>query len=101
MRKPILTVLVVSIAACMGGCASTHQVSNDPLGAAPEDFSIDVTVSCGPAASNRTEAHLRPGRFMLFPDGSLHYGMRDGRTANWRPNRVRTLDRRQVADNWV
>ena len=48
----------------------------------------------------RSEAHLRPGRYVVFPDGSLHCGWEEGRGPNWLPGKVRTLDRRETAGLW-
>lgn len=91
------------------GCAAGPGASIDPLGAAPPDFSLDVTVLTRPATTSAAderaaplEAHLRPSRSILFPDGSLCYGpdpdSRQG--VNWVPPIARILTRREIAEIW-
>ena len=82
------------------GCASAPNPSADPLSPAPEDFTLDITVLRGRAADALAAAHLRPGKYVLFSDGSLHFGSQPDRGADWLPDPVRTLDRRQVAGIW-
>ncbi len=97
----IAVVIALALPALLtSGCSTPPQTSLDPLATAPEDFSIDLTILCGKDADDRPEAHLRPGRFVVFADGSLHYGWEKGRGPNWLPGWTRTLNRRQVAELW-
>jgi hypothetical protein len=99
MHRALVT---IAAAALLVGCAAKPQAGDDPLGSTPEDFSLDVTVLTGPGAENHPQAHLRQSRFVLMPDGTLHFGVDADRTrgANWLPDVVRTLDRRQVQEVW-
>lgn len=84
------------------GCAANPRVVEDPLGSTPEDFSLDLTVLTGDDVDDFPQAHLRQSRFVLMPDGTLHFGVDEDRTlgANWLPDVVRTLNRQQVAEVW-
>ncbi len=90
--------------ACLafGGCARKQQVSADPLGIAPTDFSIEATVMTGEGATLTNAAHLRQSRYVLFADGSLYFGEDVNREqgADWLPPLTRVLTRKQVADVW-
>ncbi len=99
ITTPTLTSLIL-VLPLLAGCTSPTQSSVDPLGAAPQDFGIDMTILVGDSVEPRPQAHLRPGRFVLFADGSLHYGPGDERGAGWLPGRTRVLSRRQVAELW-
>ena len=69
--------LLPALAACVigaAGCATKKTVSIDPLGVAPNDFSIELTILTGPQAPASNDAHLRQSRYVLFADGSLHQG---------------------------
>lgn len=72
----------------------------DELERPPADFTLDVAILRGPRTPEFTEAHLRPGHFILLPDGSLHHD--SGRFVGWgqRPGRTRTLYQQQVSDLW-
>jgi hypothetical protein len=101
MRAAALTVLAILLfLAIPSGCATAERMGDDPLAAVPGDFSIDLTVLTGAGTPLRTEAHLRPGRFVVFADGSLHYGEEPDRGAHWLPGKVRTLSRGQMAGLW-
>jgi len=78
----------------------------------PPDFALDVSVWCGADVPERPEAHLRPGRFIMFADGSLHYGVdvisRDARARgedhgglDWRPGRTRDVRHQDLVDLWA
>lgn len=88
------------------GCESppAAEIEPDPFAVAPMDFSLDVVIMAGEAAAGRVEAHVRASHYVLFPDGSLHYGTADLRSrdggAEGMPPFVRRLDRRQVAAVW-
>ena len=65
---------------------------------APLDFTVDVTIISGWGFPDSPEVHLRTGRLVLFPDGSLHYGepgreqwvAKGGQAADWLPPRTRS-----------
>jgi hypothetical protein len=82
------------------GCAAPIESAAEPFGAAPEDFSIEVEIATGPNAPDRPEVHLRPGRLVLLPDGSLYYGAPPRGRLEKLPPRRRELDRRQIAEVW-
>ena len=43
---------------------------------------------------------VKPSRFILFADGSLHWGLDEGRGTAWLPPLRRSLTREQVAGVW-
>lgn len=71
----------------------------------PADWTLDATILAGPDADDRTAAHLRPSRYTVFPDGSLHYADADEdafrRGTAWLPPRTRTLPDAEVAGVWA
>ncbi len=99
MRACLMLALAFAI---VGGCANKPRVVEDPLGSTPEDFSLDLTVLTGPGTDEYPQAHLRQSRFVMMPDGTLHFGVDEDRTrgADWLPDVVRTLTRQQVAEVW-
>lgn len=98
----IRAVAIIAAMMFFGGCAAKPRVVEDPLGSTPEDFSLDLTVLTGDDVDDYPQAHLRQSRFVLMPDGTLHFGVDVDRTlgANWLPDVVRTLNRQQVAEVW-
>jgi hypothetical protein len=91
--------------ACLGGtgCASATdrmQLSAMADRGAPDDFALDVTILTDKAWPPDPQAHMRSGRFILFSDGSLHYGVDPIRGSNWVPGITRTLSRAQVVELW-
>ncbi|MCP3906273.1 MAG: hypothetical protein GY715_21835 [Planctomycetes bacterium] len=84
------------------GCASAERVEAEPAGPviAPADFSLDATILRGRDADAATEVARRPGRYVLFPDGSLHAAAWEGVGPTDLPPRSRTLSREQVDDLW-
>lgn len=79
----------------------------DPLGQVPADFTLDVAVITGGrdnAARNDSDeivpAELRAGRFIVFPNGDLHYARRDIRIREARPPLVRRLGRDEMSQLW-
>ena len=76
---------------------SANQRINDSLGLLPSDFSLDVTVA---TVEQHTLAHMRSSRFVLFPDGSIHYGDEPGWGPNTLPRRARRLSLDQMATIW-
>jgi hypothetical protein len=100
MRCAHIVAWLIASLVGLGGCASSPESSSDPLSAAPEDFSLELVVRTGRGFPERSEAHLRPGRWVMLADGSLHYGPESDHEADWLPARIRTLSRRQVAELW-
>lgn len=85
----------------LSGCsASNEQYSKDPLGDTPIDFSVDLTV-LGSKEQMDPATMVQPSRFMLFADGSLHWGPDKGLGTAWFPPLRRTLTREQVAGVWL
>lgn len=72
---------------------------DDPLDVAPDDFSIDLTISTARDDPNLPK-ETRSSRFVLFADGSLHWGNQENRGSNWLPPLRRTLDRSHMAQLW-
>ena len=81
------------------GCAAQQQYAKDPLGDAPTDFSVDLTV-LGSKEQMDPAKLVQPSRFVLYADGSLHWGLDEGRGTAWIPPLRRTLSREQVAGVW-
>ena len=103
MRWPVIAILLVALAGA--GCASTPvepppPLTTDPFAVVPMDFSIDLTILAGETMRDRDQVHLRQSRYVLFPDGSLHYGARDEPGAHWMPDLSRRLTRPQMAGVW-
>ena len=96
--------LVLMAALCVTvfcGCASTASESIDPLGAAPDDFSIDAVVRLGRGSDVAREVQLRPGRYIMLADGSLYTGeVIKYPAADQLPGLTRRLSRAQVAVLW-
>ncbi|TVQ54279.1 MAG: hypothetical protein EA377_06075 [Phycisphaerales bacterium] len=95
---PVLLLTVLSF-----GCATAPPAANaDPFAAAPEDFSLDLTVLVGRgvAAEDRIGTN-RPMRIVLFADGALHAEFDRAMNANTVPGYVRTLSRGQMASLWT
>lgn len=84
------------------GCAQKQRVSADPLGVAPTDFAIELTILTGPETFASNEVQLRQSRYVMFADGSLYQGddVERLRGADWLPPLTRVLTRRQVAEIW-
>jgi hypothetical protein len=84
------------------GCSQLQRSSADPLGAAPTDFALELTILTGPLVTTSDQAHLRQSRYVLFADGSLYQGDDVDRShrADWLPPLTRFLSRRQVAEVW-
>ena len=73
------------------------------MGDVPEDFGIELSILVDPPRSDMVDASVQSSRYVLLPDGTLHYGVDElggapGRT--WLPPAVRTLSRAQVAEIW-
>ena len=85
----------------LAGCSSPPEPVSDPLAVVPLDFSLEVVVLSGRGAEGRPEAHLRPGKWILFADGALHHGTEADRSLRGLPPVARILSRREMADVWV
>jgi hypothetical protein len=95
MHRLLFLVLTV-----FSGCVSSPDAAVDPLGAAPADFTVDVQIRRGPEAAEQTDVHLRAGRIVLFPDGSLHFCSGDDVDVADLPPKVRTVSRRDLTEVW-
>ncbi len=100
LMRSLIATLVFSALACFGGCATSQNVNDDPLGDVPGDLTLNVAVVPGPDAPFSTKAHLERGRFIVYPDGSLRYGAHDEYPVRWMPPLVRRLSRAQMAAIW-
>lgn len=90
----------IAIVITLGGCTAAPDYAVDPLSGAPDDFTVDLTILRAEDAEPTVPVHLRPGRFVLFPDGSLHFGLDEDRGIGWLPLPRRALSRAQVAELW-
>jgi hypothetical protein len=99
--KQWMVMAMLAGAVLFAGCRAQQRESADPLGAAPTDFSVEVSVMTGTEVP-ATAAHLRQCRYVLFADGSLFAGDDAAReqSADWLPPLTRVLTRRQVAEVW-
>lgn len=73
---------------------------DEPLGATPQDFELDVTVLEGRGMPESLRVEDRTARYVVLPDGALH--AEDGPYVNQasRPGRARWLYQQQVSDLW-
>ncbi len=94
------SIILPLILVWLTGCATPPEFAADPLGAAPMDFTLDVTILMGEDIKDRPEAQWRQSRYVLFSDGSLHYGADNERKADWMPDLARRLSRERVAEIW-
>ncbi len=90
----------IAIVITLSGCTAAPDYAVDPLSGAPADFTVDLTILRTVDGEPMAPVHLRPGRFVLFPDGSLHFGLDEDRGVNWLPLPRRALSRAQVAELW-
>ncbi len=99
MPKIRLSLFFCFFALFFSGCTAQQQYAKDPLGDAPSDFSVDLTV-LGTEEQMDLAKLVQPSRFVLYADGSLHWGLDEGRGTAWIPPLRRTLSREQVAGVW-
>jgi hypothetical protein len=95
-----------------GGAGEAGEAAADPLHVLPRDLCIDLTVLAPPlpqghesaAEPGAAAAHRRSGRYIVFPDGSLHSSDDAGDVAargpGFLPGLTRTLSRDQLAGLW-
>ena len=106
MPGRIVSPSLVLILGCLGGCASRQPVGGNPVGHVPIDFTIDAAVISGGrgeetrSAGEIVPAELRSGRFVVFPNGDLHYAAGDVRSNRGRPPITRRLSRDDLASLW-
>ncbi|HMN96949.1 MAG TPA: hypothetical protein PKC43_10670 [Phycisphaerales bacterium] len=84
--------------ALLCGCASPVAVA--PPAAAPDDLTISVTVLVGEERLGLDRVERRPGRYIVFPDGTIHADVGRTITADVRPGRTRQLRREQLESLW-
>lgn len=105
----LLPALLILVAGCAAGrpadepaIVTSHHA--DPLHV-PADFSVDLTVWAEWTIAEATlvvpRAHLRPGRFILFSDGSLHWSGRVDHPEDELPPVRRVLSRGDMAALWT
>ncbi len=98
--------VVIGLAMLAGGCAAAKPGPGDPLGAVPTDLTLDVAVVSGGRAEaerggeERVPAELRSSRFVLLPNGDLHYAPQRMGVRSGRPPLVRRLSRDELARVW-
>ncbi len=105
----VLPTLLALVDGCAAGRTADMPVGvtshhADPLHV-PADFSVDLTVWAGQSTSEpglvAAEAHLRPGRFILYCDGSLHWSGRVDHPEDEMPPVRRVLSRGLMAALWT
>ena len=102
----IVGLVIVAGCAPPGPTTSPGLTSNeaDPLNV-PADFSVDmvvwVDVDAGEDRAVGGEAGLRPGRFILFCDGSLHWSGRVDHPEDQMPRLRRILRRGEMSALWT
>lgn len=96
IRRYALAILII-----LGGCSAAPQYAVDPLSGTPSDFTVDLTILRVTDGQQTLPVHLRPSRFVLFPDGSLHFGLEEDRGVDSLPMQLRVLSRLQVAGVWA
>ncbi len=103
---PRVAFVILLLAMIPPGCATTPTAdespsfATDPLAAVPIDFSIDLTILTGAGVGPHAEVHLRPSRYVLFPDGSLHFGLIRKQSSGGMPDLTRRLTRPQMTEVW-
>ncbi|MEI6273251.1 MAG: hypothetical protein WCQ03_07255 [Phycisphaerae bacterium] len=90
----LTTLLIHGALAC--GCAAPAP---DPL-ATPTQLTFDVTILKGDKVPFRSEAWLRPGKMIVFPDGTLLADFGPSVNTRVRPGVARVLYQRQVFEMW-
>jgi hypothetical protein len=107
IRKAARSTLLLLLVA--GGCSAPPSgeggagAGADPLAAVPDDFSLDLTVRAGPEPQEGAVApdvSLRPGHYVVFCDGALHWAAGGAEPARRLPPQRRNLDQGQVAGLW-
>lgn len=73
---------------------------DEPTGATPTDFSLDVTVLVGRGMPDTLRVEERNSRYVVLPDGSLLADAAPGLTQASRPGRARWLYQQQISELW-
>ncbi|VAX36284.1 hypothetical protein MNBD_PLANCTO03-298, partial [hydrothermal vent metagenome] len=103
-----VVLVVVLGAGVLPGCSSRPMVRPEPEpivlpDEAPADFTLSVTV-LGPASETaeiaETPRALRPGRYIVGPDGVLRAAVGPGATPRVFPRQTRQLDETQRQRLW-
>jgi len=102
-RRTATAAVIALLGAVAAGCASAPEGAPgavDEIVRPPADFTLDVAILAGHRVPEHSEAHRRPGRYILLADGSLLHD--SGRSVTWdlRPGRTRHLYQQQVSDLW-
>lgn len=108
MRIACFLVLGLACAACSTAPVPLDEDEIDPLSVSPSDFSIEITVLAPPTTEDPGDSghdvpvQFKTSRYVLFPDGSLHYGLDPERKrgGDWLPPLIRILSRRETASVW-
>jgi len=96
MLLPIRTSALVAGLLALVGCAasSTNQSSIEhdrDVFATPADLTVDVTVLVGRGVPVVERVEQRTGRYIIFPDGSMHADIGPSLRADVRPGLTRRL----------
>jgi hypothetical protein len=95
-------IVAICMWAALPGCAAEPRASIDPSGAAPADFSLEVSILAPSSPGKRQAVDQTSSRYVLFPDGALHYAIdpvgSPGRM--WLPPYVRCLSQAEVEQVW-
>ena len=95
MRSPFTKLLPLFLI-LLTSCALNSRVRGLESNA-PFDFSLDITVV---TTELHMLAHMRSSRYVIFPDGSIHYSDKEGWGPNTLPPRTRILSRSQLSTIW-
>lgn len=97
---PVIIVLIAVVATVnLSGCTS-QPAAVVPSEAPPDDLIVAVTVLTGEARADLDRVERRQGRYIVFPDGTLHADVGRTITAAVRPGQSRQLRREQMASLW-
>jgi hypothetical protein len=103
VRSTLLPLLVAAGCSAPPPGEAGAGAGSDPLAAVPDDFSLDLTVRAGPEPQDGAPApdvSLRPGHYVVFCDGALHWAPGGAGPARRLPPQRRDLDQGQVAGLW-
>lgn len=93
--------LVLLLVLPHAGCATAPGAIDDPLGRTPDDLSMELTILHGRGIDNVRAVDRRPGRFVVYPDGSLHHDEAVAERNVRPPGFIRRLNREQQSDLWL
>lgn len=75
-------------------------LQDEPFGATPQDFEIDLSVLVGGGVKETLRVEDRNARYVLLPDGALHAETGPYLTQASRPGRARWLYQQQISLLW-